>query len=208
MRIWDRELRLQYTSDVVEGLEASLAWKPSGEVIAVSQQRFQKHEISLIEKNGLFLSSFFLPFPQSAFVIEHIAWSSDSSVLSVGGLAKGGSYCLMLWSVKNHHWYLKQAYEFEEKDRSPSSIAWDAVDPLTLHIISGHGTYSCLRYVWQVCRSNDACVAVIDGMQVLVTPFSVTAVPPPMSGKNFSSPAVNISLLFVVILHSMESNTA
>lgn len=185
VRIWNRDLELQYTSDVCEGLEPSLCWKPSGEVIALSQQRFQKHEICFIEKNGLFLSSFRLPYPVSSFVIEVVSWSSDSGILCVWGHRNEGPHCVMLWSVKNHHWYLKQTLEFDDgKDCIPASIAWDPVHPLTLHLVTRDGSYSRFEYTWQVCRSKDASVAVIDGMHVLVTPFNTTAVPPPLSGQD------------------------
>lgn len=184
VRIWNRDVELQYTSDVREGLESSLSWKPSGEVIAVSQQRFQKHEISLMEKNGLLLYSFKLPFAASSFVMKDISWSTDSSVLAVRGCLHREQEYLMLWSVSNHHWYLKQTFEWKEGQLS--SFVWDPVDPLVMHFLFANGSYWRCRWIWDVCRSRDASVAVIDGNEVLVTPFSRACVPPPMSGQSLS----------------------
>lgn len=182
VRIWDRDLELQFTSPVTAGLEASLSWKPSSEVIALSQQRFQKHYISFIEKNGLLLSDFLLPFPSSSFVIKDVRWSLDSTVLLIWGHTDSSQF-LMLWTMSNHHWYLKQTFEFPNSGRRISVLDWDPVLPLCLHIIFDDGTYACWKWMWTVCRSCDGSVAVIDGKQVLVTPFNTTVIPPPMSGE-------------------------
>lgn len=205
VRIWSRELELQYTSDVTNGLESCLCWKPSGEVIAVSQQRFGRHEICFIEKNGLFLNSFKLPFPASSFVIEDVSWSSDSFVLAVRGCLRAEVEYLMLYSVSNYHWYLKQTFEWKDESLRISSCTWDPVEPLLMHVICQNGSYSRYRWVWDVCRSQDSSVAVIDGNDVLVTPFGVTSIPPPMSGELFS-PHFSF-LINELISNSMESQS-
>ena len=56
-----------------------------------------------------------------------------------------------------------------------------------LHLTFSGGQYMCYRWRWSVTKShscsplNSACVAVIDGPKLLLTPFRHSVVPPPMS---------------------------
>ncbi|KAH0628486.1 hypothetical protein JD844_009739 [Phrynosoma platyrhinos] len=53
IRVWSRELVLQTTSEPVPGLEQALAWKPSGSLIASTQDKANKQDVVFFEKNGL-----------------------------------------------------------------------------------------------------------------------------------------------------------
>ncbi|KAL5004669.1 hypothetical protein ScPMuIL_018125 [Solemya velum] len=62
LRVWSRECTHLSTSEDVDGVEQSLAWKPSGGLIATSQTKQNKHDIIFFEKNGLRHLEFTLPF--------------------------------------------------------------------------------------------------------------------------------------------------
>lgn len=58
-KVFNREGILQYTSEPTDGLEECLAWKPSGELIASTCQKYDnygnvsEHIVTCFEKNGL-----------------------------------------------------------------------------------------------------------------------------------------------------------
>uniref|UniRef100_A0A8C9ELD2 Elongator complex protein 1 n=1 Tax=Pavo cristatus TaxID=9049 RepID=A0A8C9ELD2_PAVCR len=62
VRVWNRELMLQSTSEPISGLEQALAWKPSGNLIASTQEKPNRHDVVFLEKNGLLHGEFTLPF--------------------------------------------------------------------------------------------------------------------------------------------------
>jgi elongator complex protein 1 len=105
LRVYDRNAILQSTSEPVAGLEHSLAWKPSGNLIA-STQRFgfegggsgkeDRHEVVFFERNGLRHGEFGLrpselgvntkPAATSfrwGYRVRELSWNCDSSVLCV-----------------------------------------------------------------------------------------------------------------------------
>lgn len=102
--VLSRSSVLYSTSENCPGLEYSLAWRPSGNIIATTVVKPNKHVVAFFEKNGLQHSEFSLR--KVAEVLE-VEWNSDSSVLLV--LTKiGTDHELEFWTVGNYHWYLKQ----------------------------------------------------------------------------------------------------
>lgn len=61
LKIFDRQGVLQYTGEPIDGLESTLSWRPSGNLIASSRKFANKYNIALIEKNGLLHREFSLP---------------------------------------------------------------------------------------------------------------------------------------------------
>ena len=108
LRIYDRQAALQSTSEPVAGLEHSLAWRPSGNLI-VATQRFGfegggagkegRHDVVFFEKNGLRHGDFGLreSFSRSGtsqvsptdsktqwgYKVKDTFWSSDSNILAI-----------------------------------------------------------------------------------------------------------------------------
>jgi elongator complex protein 1 len=102
LRVYNRDTVLQSTSEAVAGLEHSLSWRPSGNLI-VSTQRFGfegggegkdgRHDVVFFERNGLRHGEFTLREPWRKTVsdgrinwgysVEDVAWSSDSNILSI-----------------------------------------------------------------------------------------------------------------------------
>uniref|UniRef100_A0A8C8RGH4 Elongator complex protein 1 n=1 Tax=Pelusios castaneus TaxID=367368 RepID=A0A8C8RGH4_9SAUR len=193
VRVWSRELVLQSTSEPVPGLEQALAWKPSGSLIASTQEKPNKHDVVFFEKNGLLHGEFTLPFQKGQVKVNELLWNSDSTVLAVWledvrkeNSCETNTY-VQLWTVGNYHWYLKQSLHFGSVERSRLvSLLWDPEIPYRLHALCRGWRALCYDWRWSIDRSAGdeshpvANVAVIDGDKVLVTAFHHSVVPPPM----------------------------
>lgn len=107
LRVYDRQGTLQSTSEEVAGLEHTLVWRPSGNLI-VSTQRFGfegggagregRHDVIFFERNGLRHGEFTLDVDQLqvkgqgseqgqdrrwGYKVRELAWNSDSNVLAI-----------------------------------------------------------------------------------------------------------------------------
>jgi elongator complex protein 1 len=110
LRVYDRQAALQTTSEPVAGLEHTLAWRPSGNLIAGTQRfgfegggagKESRHDLVFFEKNGLRHGQFGLrpddlgvqkpPTVDSGeigpsrwgYKVREVNWNSDSNVLSI-----------------------------------------------------------------------------------------------------------------------------
>ncbi|XP_053318021.1 elongator complex protein 1 [Spea bombifrons] len=204
VRVWNRELVLQSTSEVIEGLEQAVSWKPSGSVIATTQSKQNKQDVIFLEKNGLVHGEFTLPFAKGEVMVKELHWNSDSTILAIWlqDIEKNGTKpntYVQIWTVGNYHWYLKQSLHFGSNEKSQIvSLLWDHENAFRLHIISAEWEYFCYDWFWSTeCTSGEglqgqADVAVIDGDTVLITSFHQAVVPPPMSTFQIKFPrAVN-----------------
>ncbi|XP_044274836.1 elongator complex protein 1 isoform X2 [Varanus komodoensis] len=206
VRVWSRELVLQATSEPVPGLGQALAWKPSGSLIASTQDKANKHDIVFFEKNGLLHGEFTLPFEKGQNKVNELLWNSDSTILAVWleelkseNNAEPQMY-VQLWTTGNYHWYLKQSLHFGGSEGSQAlvALAWDQQHPCRLHLLGQHWLYLCYDWHWSTDRSagegadGTASVAVIDGDKVLLTSFRHAVVPPPLCTYQLQLPcAVN-----------------
>ncbi|XP_062847026.1 putative elongator complex protein 1 isoform X2 [Trichomycterus rosablanca] len=193
VRVWNRECVLQATSEVINGLEQALSWKPSGSLIASTQRHPNKHSVVFMEKNGLLHGDFTLPFSKDQVKVKELLWNSDSTVLAVwledlkqGEHGNPNTY-IQLWTVGNYHWYLKQSLHFASDPlKAPVCICWDPEKPLRLYLLTRAWTSYTYDWGWCTDRSlghdlnDNANVAVIDGDKILVTTFRQCVVPPPM----------------------------
>ena len=104
LRVYDRQGVLQNTSEPVAGLEHTLSWRPSGNLIA-GTQRFGfdgggagtegRHDVVFFERNGLRHGEFTLREASRrqakeleserdwGYKVKELLWSSDSSILAV-----------------------------------------------------------------------------------------------------------------------------
>uniref|UniRef100_A0A4W4HKP5 Elongator complex protein 1 n=1 Tax=Electrophorus electricus TaxID=8005 RepID=A0A4W4HKP5_ELEEL len=196
VRVWNRECILQATSEVVNGLEQPLCWKPSGSLMASTQRHPNKHSVVFMEKNGLLHGDFTLPFTKDQVKVKELLWNSDSTVLAIWleDLTPGED--VQLWTVGNSHWYLKQSLHFGcEPSRAPACVCWDPEKPLRLHVLTQGWASFTYDWGWFTERSlgddawDNANVAVIDGAKVLVTTFRQCVVPPPMCAYELQLPA-------------------
>lgn len=185
IRVFDRLGGLQGVSEPEEQLEGSLAWIPNGALIASTAiQANGARQVVFFERNGLRHGEFTLPTRLAG--VKELAWSPDSSVLAI----LFGDGVVGLWSQRNYHWY--------EKARLPGldacSLAWNPASKEHQLAIVSSADVLMLDISWAVSRSrgdaSDALslVAVVDGPKLLLTPFAVANVPPPMSFAELEVP--------------------
>lgn len=106
LRFYSRTAVLQATSEATPGLEGSLAWQPSGSIIAASA--LQSSQIVFFERNGLRRYEFFLKEerPEYDTVVKRLSWNADSTILAVhlerrGLQDYGKRHCIQLWRRSN-----------------------------------------------------------------------------------------------------------
>ncbi|XP_067886712.1 elongator complex protein 1 isoform X2 [Heterodontus francisci] len=213
LRIWNRECVLQSTSESVRGIEQALCWKPSGNLIASTQRKLNKHNVVFFEQNGLLHGEFSLPFDKDQVKVKELLWNSESTVLAIWledlkstdeGIKdiQQNTY-VQLWTVGNYHWYLKQNLHFDcDQAGQIVSLMWDSESPYRLHVLCSRWHYLSYNWHWTTDRSmgedstDFANVAVIDGDKVLVTPFRQTVVPPPMCAYELQLPCAVNQIMF------------
>lgn len=99
LRMFSRVAGLSSTSEPTSGLEHSLAWQPSGSIIAGTQKLFRgeegadfdSHHVVFFERNGLRRYDFKLREGEGAkdSEVKELSWNSDSSILAVWIERKG-----------------------------------------------------------------------------------------------------------------------
>jgi len=158
IRIYDRLGVLQGTSEAVNGLEWSLAWKPSGSLIASSIELPQRKEIAFFEKNGLRHGGFTLPFPVDKLVVKELQWNSSSEILLVWLVSTGDQGALtdviQLWTSGNYHWYLKQTFRYARTVPGSvlAAVGWSQSQAYKLYLVDAGGKLAVFEWTWDVCR--------------------------------------------------------
>lgn len=193
IRIWNRDGILQATSEPIDSLSDLIAWRPQSHLIASSQLIKNRtiNQIIFLEKNGLQHGKFQLPSKYDSKPIIKLSWSSDGRALAI--MTKTD---LLVYTVNNYHWYLKQCISFEHMSSliSHCDLFWDPIAKLKLHLTQYSPSneklkYSQLEWHWAVDRSNDSLVAVIDDNKLLMTPFNILSIPPPMAAYSIVLPS-------------------
>ncbi|RCI13189.1 hypothetical protein L249_0362 [Ophiocordyceps polyrhachis-furcata BCC 54312] len=190
VRIYSRQGHLESATEPVDGLEASLSWRPSGNLLAGIQRKADGVDVVFFEKNGLRHGEFPLRCSSAAAQIR-LQWNADSTVLAV--------MCpdaLQLWTMSNYHWYLKQEIPISNL----SWLVWHPEAALRFAAVSdgaiilAETIFSTVRGTCRPPYDNGA-TAVIDGRAVKLTPFRAANVPPPMSlfDVETDSPAVDVA---------------
>ncbi|KAJ7744686.1 pol II transcription elongation factor [Mycena metata] len=225
LRVYDRQAALQTTSEAVPGLEHALSWRPSGNLI-VGTQRFGfegggagkegRHDVVFFERNGLRHGEFGVRVADLGvkpgegrkwgYKVKELNWSSDSNVLGLW-VEKDDGDIFQLWTTGNYHWYLKHEMAAPAAASGPgrfTSVEWHPEQALNV-VLTTSSKIIRRTYAWETCASstrppNDSgTVVVLDGSQVLLTPFRSQNVPPPMSSHQLvlsapTTPPVHTSL--------------
>ncbi|KAF9112880.1 hypothetical protein BGX27_002637 [Mortierella sp. AM989] len=205
IRVYNREAILQTTSESVDMLEHGLSWRPSGNLIASSQRLPHRHDIVFFERNGLRHGEFTLREPNDT-VVKELAWNCDSTVLAVWLQRTTGS-CIQLWTMNNYKWYLKQELLYNGEGSAVASLHWDVESALVLHVVTESGSYQRNQYCWDnysnemLSSENLGTTAVVDGANLMVTPFRVMNVPPPMSAFTLAVPYAIQHVSFSTLHH-------
>ncbi|XP_077290540.1 elongator complex protein 1 [Arctopsyche grandis] len=214
-KVFNREGILQYTSEKQPGLECKFTWRPSGNLIATTQVFPHKYVVAFFEKNGLKHGELLLPFDYEHVAVESLLWSGDSEVLSVHFTNnQTGDSRILLYTISNYHWYLKQSLLIPNKSQL-LAVKWEDVlsnnNGKCIHLVLDTGLHEKIEWVWCVDQSNaknqsdDSVVGVIDGNQILITSFRHSVVPPPMSANVFQCNIAINRLLFGPILEESHA---
>ena len=226
VRVYTREGVLDSVSEPVDGLEGSLSWRPSGNLLAGVQRLADRIDVVFFERNGLRHGQFSLRVPNdSRSATEDISldWNTDSTALAV--VLKDR---VQLWTTGNYHWYLKQEILCGENQ---PHISWHSEKALQLGIATDSEFSSMLEvppmlihiseklirsdYILSVARGptlppyDYGVVGVIDGQTAKFTPFRTANVPPPMSlfDVEAESSIVDIAIssdsTYLAILHNL-----
>ena len=202
IRVLTRAGSLYSVSQNMPGLQWTLAWKPSGAVIAAPIRKPNKQVIAFFEKNGLEHGTFDI---SSDTKVTNLSWSPDSNILAVSS-----PDTIYLYAVKNYHWYLKQKLYLGENILS-YSLRWSEDSETLQCLLTADEKVMRLhswRMIWvtdvtQVCESSWANVAVVDGSKVLVTPFRQVTVPPPSSAYTIQCDG---AVSYVVFLSALSDD--
>ncbi|KAF4620926.1 hypothetical protein D9613_000930 [Agrocybe pediades] len=182
LRVYDRQAVLQSTSEEVAGLEHTLSWRPSGNLITCTQRfgfegggagREGRHDVIFFERNGLRHGEFSIDTDKLdvkgkgpeysserrwGYKVRELVWNSDSNVLALWIEGDGGDV-VQFWTTGNYHWYLK--HEVAAPTSSPNepgrftSLLWHP--ELALHLTLTTSTNIFQRiYSWDTFVSQTA----------------------------------------------------
>ncbi|XP_054288368.1 elongator complex protein 1 isoform X2 [Macrosteles quadrilineatus] len=197
IKIFDKCGSLQCTSEFIPGLGGVIAWRPSGNLIALTQNLPNKQVVCFMEKNGLRHGEFTLPPNLKVF---NLSWNNESTILSAVCTDELlDKPCVLFWTMGNYHWYLKQKLVFQS---SVVSLQWDDVIGNLAHILLADGTFYIYQWVWSVDHSAGiatvdlAAVAVIDGCDIKLSAFKKCVIPPPMCSGTVTLPCSALEVAF------------
>lgn len=212
-KVFNREGVLQWTSELTNGLEVHLSWKPSGNLLATSQRLPNKHVIALFEKNGLKHRDFSLPFLPNEIQVNQITWSPDSEILAIWGQKYNQKETfLQLWTENNYHWYLKQTIDFRD-DNPLVFFTWSTAPRAKKRlIILTRNNFMVYTFRWTISGTrgladdDKSVVGVVDGDKLLLTGFKMGIVPPPMSHQSLQINGPSNGCFFAPACHSDNFN--
>lgn len=192
-KIWNRKLELQYKSESLISVERGMmCWMPNGKYLCLAQRRDKViNEIAMFEKNGMVRHRLTLPIMPKCdgqvvkySYVKDLTWSPDSMILAIVLKSfPGGGETLMLYTMQNFHYYLKFYSNLDETRPGLNCfLRWDPVYHNRFHIVDDIGYYREYICCPSVAYSADnSTVAVVDGIQILLTPFDQCTLPPPAS---------------------------
>ncbi|WWC91266.1 uncharacterized protein L201_006209 [Kwoniella dendrophila CBS 6074] len=212
--------KLSSTSENLPGLEPSISWRPSGNLISTlirygykggGEGRQGKWDIAMLERNGLRHGGFELRENKQTWEndkVNQIQWNSDSEVLAIW-IQRQDQDVVQLWSMKNYHYYLKQEL-FSHDPATPrfKGFKWHPEDPLSIYLF-GENFVQARTFVWDTYTArlpmpqDTASVAVVDGQKLLITPFRTQNTPPPMSSYHLDLPSVPVHVSLSDITDSL-----
>ncbi|XP_059666220.1 elongator complex protein 1 [Cornus florida] len=180
LKIWERDSgALHAVSEPKALMGAVLEWMPSGaKIAAVYDQKAENicPSIVFFERNGLERSSFSVNEGTEA-TIELLRWNCNSDLLAT--LVRCERYdSLKIWFFSNNHWYLKQEIKYLRQDEV--RFMWDPTKPLQLICWTLGGQITIYNFIWISAVTENSIALVIDDSKILVTPLSLSLIPPPM----------------------------
>ncbi|KAL8218167.1 hypothetical protein R6Q57_021540 [Mikania cordata] len=173
IKIWERDTgNLHSVSESKAFMGEIVEWMPSGAKIAAVCD----NKITFLEKNGLERSSFTATEGLDA-TIENLRWNCNSNLLAA--IVRTKTYdSIKIWYFSNNHWYLKQEIRCLKQDGV--RFMWDPVKPLSLISWTLGGLIKVYNFIWISSVTDSSVALVVDGSKILVTPLSLSLIPPPM----------------------------
>ncbi|KAH6897475.1 IKI3 family-domain-containing protein [Thelonectria olida] len=196
IRVYSREGELDSASEPVDGLESSLSWRPSGNLMAGIQRLSDRVDVVFFERNGLRHGEFTLRSPTGSLNGHEkirLEWNSDSTVLAAIFKDK-----IQLWTMGNYHWYLKGEIPTEPES---TCLSWHPEKALRFAAASTSGVV-LTEHIFYTARGSclqphdNGAVAVIDGDTVKLTPFRTANVPPPMALFEINATSAVVDVAF------------
>ncbi|KAL6980499.1 Elongator complex protein 1 [Sarracenia purpurea var. burkii] len=188
INVWERDSgALHSTSESKPFMGSVLEWMPSGaKIAAIYDRKTEKKCPSIVffERNGLERSLFTVDGEMDS-IIESLKWNCNSDLLAA--VVRCERYdSLKIWSFSNNHWYLKQEFRYYKEDGI--RFTWDPTKPLQLICWTLGGQITIITFVWVTAVMENSTALVIDGSKILVTPLSLSLIPPPMFLFNLRFP--------------------
>lgn len=180
LKVWERDSgTLQASSELKAFMGAVLEWMPSGANIAAVYDRKSENKcpsIVFYERNGLERSSFDIN-EQIDSTVELLKWNCTSDLLAA--VVRFEDYdSVKICFFSNNHWYLK--YEIRYLRRDGIRFMWHPTKPLQLICWTLDGQITTYDFIWTTAVMENSTALVIDGSKILVTPLSLSLMPPPM----------------------------
>ncbi|KAL6551733.1 Elongator complex protein 1 [Orobanche gracilis] len=196
LKVWERDSgALHSVSGPKPFMGSVVDWTQSGAKIAVvydQKEEKQCPSVVLFEKNGLERSSFSIN-ERIDVTVEYLRFNCNSDLLAA--IVRGETFdMLKIWHFSNNHWYLKQEIRYSKKDGI--KFMWDLTKPLQLVCWTLDGKIVTYKFAWVTAVTDNSIAFVIDGSKVLVTPFYLSLMPPPMYFFNLEFPSVVGDLTF------------
>ncbi|KFK25593.1 hypothetical protein AALP_AA8G134800 [Arabis alpina] len=191
IKIWESDSgALQSSSETKDFMKGILEWMPSGAKIAAVYKRKSDDgcpSIAFFERNGLERSSFRIGEPGDATVsCETLKWNSASDLLA-GVVSCKTHDAIRVWYFSNNHWYLK--HEIRYPREAGVMVMWDPTKPLQLICWALAGQVTICNFMWVTAVMEDSTAFVVDNSKILVTPLSLSLMPPPMYLFSLSFPS-------------------
>lgn len=189
LKVWERDSgTLHAASESKPFVGSVLEWMPSGAKIAAVYDRKAENKcpsIVLFERNGLQRSLFSINEHVDA-TVEILKWNCSSDLLAA--LVRCENFdCLKIWFLSNNHWYLKHEIRYLRQDGV--KFLWDPMKPLQLICWTRGGQIMLYKFIWNTAVMENSTALVIDDSKILVTPLSLSLMPPPMYLFNFKFPS-------------------
>ncbi|KAK2978096.1 hypothetical protein RJ640_009260 [Escallonia rubra] len=196
LKVWERDTgEMHAASEPKPFMGDLLEWMPSGaKIAAVYDQKDKKKCPSIIfyETNGLERSSFSVNDGTDA-TIEVLKWNCTSDLLAAVVRCENFD-SLKIWFFSNNHWYLKQDIRYLRKDGV--RFMWDPTVPYQLICWTVGGQITIYNFFWITAVMENSTALVIDDSKILVTPLSISVIPPPMYLFNLKFPCAVREMAF------------
>ncbi|VDO35960.1 unnamed protein product [Onchocerca flexuosa] len=189
--VFDHEGELISHLQQVNNVEETLAYRPTGNLIAVSRCSGDKREIIFYERNGQRRSKFELG-PHQGTIINMMGWNTDGKILCVQTKNSAGTAQeVSFWCVSNYEWMLKYRILVNNEFLL---ACWHESNPNQFCYVlqNGRATFIEFDFTYNFCDgivlSIAGCKLFISKSNVRVTDLKAAPIPPPMCHYELTFP--------------------